>query len=89
MCHKCGLPRRVEDETADLGGCTCLGRTEFPYESQPRSRDEAIVIAVSHFLIFIELYLSQKRDAIDFAELAKNYSKALAYRAVYKVVVNV
>ena len=90
VCHKCGLPRRMtEPDKVYLGSCDCLGQTTFGYEETPRTRDEAVVIAVGEFLKVLALYLEQHRAGSEFFGLVKKYKEALLFKDVYKVVVNV
>jgi len=88
VCHKCGLSRKVEEEPADLGACNCLGQTIFEFEETPRTRDEAIVLGVRHYLEVVRLFLAQGRNPFDFERIARKYQKVLEYRAVYKVTIN-
>jgi len=89
VCHKCGLPREVtEPDKVDLGSCDCLGQTRFEAEDTPHTRDEAIQLGVGRFLDYLVLYMRQGRDTYDFRNLIEKYKKVLAYRAVYKVVIN-
>jgi len=92
VCLKCGLPRKVVDEKADLGGCECLGDTVFTYEELPRSRDEAIVIGVRHFLSRLVLIIRQGRADAEVNQslykLIEKYKKVLDFEAVYIVCEN-
>jgi len=77
VCHKCGLPR-ISKDGPDLGFCACLGQTEFEYERQPRTLEQAASIGVQNFVSVITLYTHQGlRDEHDFMRIVRKYTKVL------------